>query len=92
LQRLQDDKLFTTIDQIIVAKESDPDSEGMRLAAEFGVERAPFFIVEYENGEREVFDIYLKFRKKVATSAHVAEEKTEDLVDLIEQFPELDYI
>jgi len=92
LQRLHDDKLFDSIDQMIIANESDPNSEGMRLAAEYKVERAPFFIVEYENGETEVFDIYLKFRKKAATSAAVAEEKTEDLVDLIEQFPELDYI
>lgn len=92
IQRLLDDKLFETIDHIIIANEADPDSEGMRLAAKLGVDRAPFFIVEYENGDQDVFDIYLKFRKKVATSVAVAEENSADMVDLIEQFPELDYI
>lgn len=91
-QRLHDDELFDTIDQIVIAREGDAASEGMRLAAEYNVDRAPFFLVEYEDGTRDIFDIYLKFRKVAAKSSVQAEEKTEDLVDLIDQFPELDYI
>lgn len=92
IQRLHDDNLFESIDQVIIARDTNPESEGMRLAQKFKVDRAPFFIVEYSNGEFEVFDIYLKFRKKVASSASIAEENTDDMIDLIEQFPELDYI
>jgi len=92
LARLHEDQLFDSLDQIIIANESNPDSEGMRLATEHEVNRAPFFIVEYDSGRKDVYDIYLKFRKVIAASAEAVEEKTEDLIDLLEQYPELDYI
>lgn len=31
------------IDQVLVADEADPNSAGMLLAAEHGIDRAPFF-------------------------------------------------
>jgi len=92
IARLLEDDLFDSINQIVIAHESNANSEGMRLASKYNIDRAPFFVVEYDDGKQEVFDIYLKFRKVIAKSSAQAEEKTEDLVDLIEQFPELDYI
>ena len=34
----------------------------MRLAKQYKVERAPFFLVE-QNGRIEVFDVFFKFKK-----------------------------
>jgi len=43
--------LWSLIDEVIVAKEADPGSPGMRLAEERGVELAPFFLVR--EGQRD---------------------------------------
>jgi len=91
-QRLLEDDLFDNIDQIIIADERNTESEGLRLAQQYDVDRAPFFVVEREDGNTEVYDIYLKFKKAVAKSDAQAKETTEDLIDLIDQHPELDYI
>jgi hypothetical protein len=61
-ERLEQEGLLDLIDHIAIADERNSDSEGIRLAKQYKVERAPFFIVE-ENGEVEVFDIYFKFKK-----------------------------
>ena len=44
--------LWEQIDEVVYAKEADPSSRGMKLAAEHQVELAPFFIVK--DAEREV--------------------------------------
>jgi len=44
--------LWTKIDEVVWAVESDPTSQGMQLAAQHQVELAPFFIVKDERGER----------------------------------------
>jgi phosphoadenosine phosphosulfate reductase len=44
--------LWEQIDEVVFAKEADPGSPGMRLAAQYHVELAPFFVVR--EGEREV--------------------------------------
>ena len=61
-ERLETDGLIASINHIAIADEREPDSEGMKLAREHKVERAPFFLVE-ENGEVSAFDIYFKFKK-----------------------------
>jgi phosphoadenosine phosphosulfate reductase len=43
--------LWSRIDEVIVAKEADPESAGMRLAKARGVDLAPFFLVK--DGDRE---------------------------------------
>ena len=65
-ERLNSEKLIDVIDHIAIADERDADSEGVRLAKKYQVERAPFFLVEQENGEVIVFDIYFKFKKYMA--------------------------
>lgn len=53
------------IDRVIWADEGDPDSEGMRLAVEHGVELAPFFLVEHEvGGPPLVYTSAIKFMKE----------------------------
>jgi len=61
-ERLEADGLIASINHIAIADERDPDSEGMKLARQHKVERAPFFLVE-ENGEISTFDVYFKFKK-----------------------------
>lgn len=65
-ERLQSEELIEFVDHIAIADERDTDSEGIRLANTHKVERAPFFLVENEDGEVTVFDIYFKFKKFMA--------------------------
>ncbi len=60
--------LWEQIDQIVVAKEGDPDSPGMRLGAEYGVELAPFFIIEQPGESPQVFTSVIKFMKALPQS------------------------
>jgi len=53
------------IDEVLVADEADENSAGMKLATKHKVTRAPFFIVEDDNGGVEVYTIYFKFVKDV---------------------------
>lgn len=48
---LQARSLWTRIDDIVWALESDPASPGMVLGRQFGVDRAPFFVVRDDGGE-----------------------------------------
>lgn len=43
--------LWERIDDVVLADERDPASAGMQLAARFGIETAPFFVVRDEAGE-----------------------------------------
>ena len=44
--------LLARIDEVVWAQENDPQSPGMVLGARYKVERAPFFIVRDEGGEK----------------------------------------
>ena len=48
---LQGRGFWERIDEVVWAKEGDPESPGMRLGKRLGVERAPFFVVRDERGE-----------------------------------------
>jgi hypothetical protein len=50
-EQLKTRGLWARIDDVVVADERDPSSAGMQLAARFGVETAPFFIVQDDAGE-----------------------------------------
>ncbi len=62
-EQLKDRGLFDRIDRIVWADERDPQSEGMILAEEFGIEIAPFFIVK-EGPEVRLYKSSLQFIKK----------------------------
>lgn len=86
--RLERDGYKNRIDRIVIADERDPDSEGMRIATDLGISRAPFFLVE-EPSKTTVYDIYFKFVNDVMKA------KTSDVEsarDLLHQNPDLDYI
>jgi len=76
--RLKSENLIDVIDHIAIADERDADSEGVRLAKQHNVERAPFFLIEDETGEVTVFDIYFKFKKYMVTQG-IGNATTSDL-------------
>ena len=61
--QLKDRKLFDKIDRIVWAEENNPESEGMVLAEEYGIEVAPFFIVK-DGPEIKLYKSSLQFIKK----------------------------
>jgi hypothetical protein len=66
LSKLEKSELIGLIDEIIVADERDQESDGMKLAKELDVARAPFFVVYRDDGQKpEVHTIYIKFAKEV---------------------------
>lgn len=62
-ERLEQEGLINLVNHIAIADERDESSQGIRLAKQYQVERAPFFIVEDQQGDTQVFDIYFKFKK-----------------------------
>lgn len=65
LAKMEEGDQLKYINNIVVADEADPNSEGMLLAAKHGVTKAPFFIVENDQGETKIYTIYFKFVKEV---------------------------
>jgi len=84
--RLRERGLWARIDRVVIADERDPDSEGMRLGAVYGVERAPFFIVHGDGGQEIVYTMFLKFLKEVL-QANPSE--AEEAKALLENNPDL---
>jgi hypothetical protein len=76
-----------SIDQVVVADERDPDSPGMQIAAELGVDRAPFFVVE-NGGTTAIYTVFLKFQKEVLGRS----SDTNDAQILLASNPELDFL
>ncbi|MFZ0257030.1 MAG: hypothetical protein WAN46_15610 [Gammaproteobacteria bacterium] len=88
-RRLEQDGLLQAIDRIVIADERDPASEGMVLARRHAVNRAPFFIVEEAGQRARVYTVYLAFLKEVLRKRIDARD---ELAELIEHHPDLDFI
>lgn len=58
-------QLWDKIGRVAWADETNPDSEGNRLARQHGVDLAPFFIIE-DNGQTKVYTSTVKFAKDLA--------------------------
>jgi hypothetical protein len=67
-ERLKRDGLLSLIDNIAIADERDPDSQGILLAKQYQVNRAPFFLIKDDIGQTTVYDIYFKFKKAIEDS------------------------
>jgi len=89
LSRLEESGQMARIDEVVVADERDPTSKGLLLAAEHNVDRAPFFIVEQDNGKVDIYTVYFKFVKNVLNQK--TEEKDE-LKEIMDQNPDLDFL
>ena len=88
-KRLEEAGLKNRIDRIIIADERDPASEGMRLAAAYNVERAPFFIVAEEGQPARIYTVYMKFLKEVLATETSEQDAAKDILDA---HPDIDYI
>ncbi|QKX18339.1 hypothetical protein [Microbulbifer sp. YPW1] len=64
-QKLKENDQEKFLDEILIADERDLESPGMQLAQRLNVQRAPFFVVEEEGKEPEVYTVYFKFVKEV---------------------------
>ncbi|MBY6189398.1 hypothetical protein [Microbulbifer agarilyticus] len=64
-QKLKENDQEKFLDETLIADERDPESAGMALAQKLNVQRAPFFVVEEEGKEPEVYTVYFKFAKEV---------------------------
>ena len=89
LKRLEDADQMKFIDEVLIADERDPGSAGMLLADELNVDRAPFFVVEKDDGEKEVYTVYFKFVKEVLNQKG---DDKEELKDILDQNPDLDFL
>ena len=87
--RLEEAGLKNKIDQIVIADERDPASEGMQLAIKHKVELAPFFIVKDDNGDEQIYTVYFRFVKEILNSK--SSEKDE-VAELMEQTDDLDFL
>ena len=89
-QRLRAAGQMAAIDRTVIADERDPDSEGMRIAAQHDVKLAPFFVVE-EGGETRIYTIYFRFARKVLGNAGAGRPKQE-AEEILRANPDLDLV
>ncbi|MEX2964455.1 hypothetical protein [Microbulbifer sp. TYP-18] len=71
-RKLEDNDQMRFIDQTLIADSRDAQSPGMQVAKEYGVDRAPFFLVEREGREPEVYTVYFKLVKEVLPASAAA--------------------
>ncbi|MEX2488630.1 MAG: hypothetical protein WD356_03815 [Pseudomonadales bacterium] len=87
-ERLNSSGQMAHIDEVVIADERDSESQGMQLAREFAVNRAPFFLVE-EDGETRVYTVYFKFVKEVFGESS---SKSNEAQEILNDNPDLDFI
>src|SRR5688500_9085106 len=55
--------LWQKIDEVVGAEEGVPESQGMELARRFGIELAPFFVVDHGGGSERLYESVIKLMK-----------------------------
>ena len=89
MEKLESSGHINRIDEILIADERDPESEGMKIAAKLNVERAPFFIVEEEGKEPVVHLVYFKFVKEVLQQETSEKDAAQEILN---DNPDLDFL
>lgn len=89
LNKLESSGQMAQIDEVLTADERDPTSPGMIVAKKLEVERAPFFVVEKDDGEVDVYTVYFKFVKEVLDQKT---SDTEAAQEILNDNPDLDFI
>lgn len=89
LNKLEQSGQMERIDQVLVADERDETSEGMVIAKQYSVDRAPFFIVENEGQEPVIYTVYMKFVKEVLDQKT---EETDELKEIMADNQDLDFL
>jgi len=73
-EHLRSRGLLDRIDEVVWASEDDPQSPGMVLGARLGVERAPFFVVRDEQGEKVYTSVLQLVRERFGQSVTSMEQ------------------
>lgn len=81
MEKLESSGQIKQIHEVLVADERDPSSPGLLLAQELNVERAPFFVVEQDDGSRSVYTVYLKFVKEVLGEQQSAAAEAREILE-----------
>lgn len=90
LEKLEKSGHIEKIDTIVVADERDENSEGLQLAKQYSVDRAPFFIVDKEDGSApKIYTVYMKFVKEVMNQKTTETDVAKDIMD---SNPDLDFL
>ena len=74
--------LLDRIDEIVWAEEGNPSSPGMVLGTRLGVERAPFFIVRDDTGEKvytSVLQLVQRLGQSVTTTDRARDVDPDDV-------------
>jgi hypothetical protein len=79
--RLENEGYIEKINETVIADERDMDSEGMQLAKEYNVSQAPFFIVEEEGREAEIYTVYFKFINEVLKGSSSEVDTAKDILE-----------
>ena len=89
INKLESSGQMQRIDEVIVADERDPESAGMLIAQKHSVDRAPFFVVEKDSGEIDIYTVYFKFVKEVLDQQTSEAEAAQEILN---DNPDLDFI
>lgn len=88
-QRLKSAGLWNRIDQVVIADERQPESEGMQLARRHDVDTAPFFIVEDEGLPPRVYTIYMRLLREVLDKPA---SEGDEAAEILDRHPGLDLL
>ena len=72
-ERLEKSDELQYINQIIWADVNNPESAGYKVACEYGIDIAPFFLVD-DNGKTTLYKTYLELKRKVFNKEPDAED------------------
>ncbi len=72
---LRERGVWERIDEVVWAIEGEPESAGMLLGAQYGVNLAPFFVVTQEDGTEKVYRSALRFFKESFSDVSTSQSK-----------------
>lgn len=73
--QLESRGLIDRINDVVWAVEGDPESDGMKLGAEHGVDTAPFFLVRDDSGATEVYTSVMRLiKERLGAAVSTSEE------------------
>ena len=89
LLKLEESDQIKKIDEILTADERDPSTAGMQIAKKYNVDRAPFFVVERDGQEVQIYTVYLKFVKEVLEQET---NESDELKEIMQNNSDLDFL
>lgn len=89
LNKLEQSGHMDKIDSIIVADERDENSEGMVIAKQYSVDRAPFFLIEEPGKDVVIYTVYMKFVKEVLDQKT---NEADELKEIMSDNQDLDFL